>query len=535
MELALKQCEARGVDFAEAFRFQYIISPVPLSPPGMKAMRFAKQHVYSGAALPVARLKDADGIVFAVLFGIAVDKGGLLTFRRNIEDLQVSDPDFFISLARYLEDVAGRYTLLVSVGDDCRVYCDAAGMNGVVYNKEKRCVAASLLLCLDDAIQDHPDYDHAQIEAGLAKYTLFDTRDSRVRRLNPNCSLSLTDFSETRYWPRDEAFERPASELPAIYSEIIATAHHNITAIAARHACAMPITGGRDSRLLAAFLKPDLGKVGQYYTHIVNYASRVDHAIATHVAKALGLKLKSHDFRRVSGQSNATKAQQLALYQTATGITAPAPAEVMTGVIRNIKRNTVILRGHQTDLLRAVFLDRRGEGARKNLRWQIRRLMPVSPPNMTNEIFLRFEPRYRAWCESLPPATRSKQVDLMFAEIYYSSSLGVVFPGLTRNFYLSPFNSRRLIALALAIDDEYRHQSKAVDDLVERMAPEVNRVPLDYEVSANLDLYDDPEMLKAWSKQRVKDSVARAAAIRGRAKPRANPARPDQPANRKPT
>jgi len=299
--------------------------------------------------------------------------------------------------------------------------------------------------------------------------------------------------------------------------------------IAKEHRCVMPLTGGRDSRLLAALLKPDLGKVDQFYTHIVNYASRVDHAIAVHVANAFGVPFEAHDFRKMRKQSDETKALQLALFQTAAGITIPAPAEIATGANRKLKRNRVILRGHQTDILRAVFLDRRGEASRKNLRWQVRRLMPVAPKNMTKEVFLRFEPRYKAWCESLPPAVRSKQADLMFAEIYYCSSLGVVFPGMTRNFYLSPFNSRRLIALALAIDDEYRHQSKAVDDLLERLAPEVNRVPLDYEVSANLDLYDDPETLLSWSAQRVQASKTRAVHIWGpqaKAKLPANKASP---------
>lgn len=98
----------------------------------------------------------------------------------------------------------------------------------------------------------------------------------------------------------------------------------------------------------------------------------------------------------------------------------------------------------------------------------------------------------------------------MFAEIYYSSSLGVTFPAMTRNFYLSPFNSRQLIGLALAIDDEYRHQSKAVDDMLLRLSPELAAVPIDYEVSPDLELHNDSKVMKSWSAKRLAEAKSRA-------------------------
>ena len=175
------------------------------------------------------------------------------------------------------------------------------------------------------------------------------------------------------------------------------------------------------------------------------------------------------------------------------------------------------MRGHQTDILRAVFLDRNGEAARAELIWQVKRLMPVPYPEFTRKVYRLFSKRYKAWLDGLPKCVQAKSVDMMFAEIYYCSSLGVTFPGLVRHFYLSPFNSRRMIGLCMSIDDEYRHESLAVDDLIYRLNPALHHVPLDYETGALLDDLEDPIYRRAAVRMRVMKTTARAAAVSSRA------------------
>ncbi len=513
---ALAECATRGVDFAVAFRYQYAISRQPVEAAGFNVHPFAGHFVSTGNAVRVSRLRDAHGMSFGLLLGIAVDGGGLLGAECSIPDIDCHDEAPFAALEGWLETLTGRYTLLAAIGGDVRVYCDATGMNGVVYNRKLRRVAASLYLAIDDAVMERPDYDHAAVAERGAKYTLFDTRDRRVRRLNPNCWLDLRTFRETRFWPRaDQSFHLDKADYAEAYSQIIDAGRHVTEALIAGLPCALPITGGRDSRIIAGFAQGRLGRLRHVFTHITNYGTRKDAAIARHVADALRVPLEVHDFKtdRIPADDLA---RETAIWQVATGLDGPPPTNVGKGVSRFLAEDTVILRGHQTDILRAVFLDRKGEAARADLIWQVKRLMPVPYPEFTRKIFRRFGARYKAWVDALPGCVREKSVDMMFAEIYYCASLGLTFPGLVHHFYLSPFNSRRMIGLSMSFDDEYRHESLAVDDLIYRMNPALHHVPLDYETGALLDDLEDPAYRRAVVRLRVMKTTARAAAVSAR-------------------
>jgi hypothetical protein len=105
----------------------------------------------------------------------------------------------------------------------------------------------------------------------------------------------------------------------------------------------------------------------------------------------------------------------------------------------------------------------------------------------------------------------NKSIDFMFLEIYYTCGLGSIFPALSRNFYLSPYNSRRLITLSLSFDDQYRIDAKPVDDIVHRINPAVNAIPYDDDFGADLIELLDPEMREKAARTRVAGTAARAA------------------------
>lgn len=508
--LALRECAARGVDFGTAFRYQYVISRHPLEAPGMEVHPFAGLHIATGQALRVSRLRDARGMVFGLLMGIAVDAGGVLGADCRLPDIDPAADDPFGALELWLEDLAGRYVLVAALGGQLRLYGDPSGMIGVVYNRQLKRVGASPYLVIDDEVIERPDYDHAAIAERGAKYTLFDTRDRRVRRLNPNFWLDLKKLRTGRFWPRpDQTFALAPHEVARAYSAVIAGGRHVTEALIAAAPCALPLSGGRDSRLIAGFAQGRLGRVRQVFTHVTNYGTRKDAALAGHVAQALRTEHEVHDHRGTTLTPDEL-ARETAIWQVATGIDSAPPNEVRTGVNRSIEDDALILRGHQTDILRAVFLDRPGEAGRRSLAWQVKRLMPVPYAEFNRRVFLRFVARYRAWLDSLPACVRHKSVDMMFAEIYYPSSLGVTFPGLTRHFYLSSFNSRRMIGLAMSFDDDARLRSHVVDDLLYRMNPALHHVPLDYEAGSLLDDLEDSAYRRAVVRARLARTAARA-------------------------
>lgn len=472
--------------------------------------------VATGRALPVARLRARDGIEFGLLLGIAAGPAGIVEGEHRFDDLSADVPDFFERFERHLNDLAGRFTVLVTSGGDERVYCDPVGMNGVVYNPETWRVASSLKLCLDDEIVDHPLYDHDINETQGGKYSLFHTRDARVRRLNPSCYLDLTNFHESRFWPLDDSFDMPAGGLEAVYDEIITTARHRIGAIVAGHDCAMPLSGGRDSRLLAAFAGPHMAQVQQVFTHVTNYATRIDAEIGKRMAAVLQVPHEVHDRRELRRKPRRVR-RSARYFNTAAGSMLRLPDELEQDVNHLLRPGRVVLRAHQTDLLRAFFVARPDPRRWKDFYWQIEKLLIVPRNQMSDAVYQRFLPDFLVWHRTLPRSAMARSVDFVCLELYLPSTQGLTFPGLHRHFYMSPFNCRRLIELSLSIDVAYRKSSAPVDDLLYRMNPDLLALSYDNEFGSDLrDLDGDLPKRDA----RLADTMARkvnAVALRRRA------------------
>ncbi|GKT32044.1 hypothetical protein ADUPG1_006312, partial [Aduncisulcus paluster] len=199
-------------------------------------------------------------------------------------------------------------------------------------------------------------------------------------------------------------------------------------------------------------------------------------------------------------------------FHAALGFKKKLTRDVAHGLHECLEDGMVILRGHQTDLLRAVFIDKLGEEGRNKLRWQVKRLLIVPGKAFDRKTYKTFLPEYKNWVETLPENAAKRQVDLMFLEIYYSSTIGLIFPALTRNFFMSPFNSRHLISLSLSIEEGYRKNSFAVNDIIFQIDPELHDVPFDYEFGgADLGRIDDEQAMAELTAARRKASERRAA------------------------
>ncbi|KIC16762.1 hypothetical protein [Leisingera sp. ANG-DT] len=471
--------------FAKAFRYQYVVSRQVEQIHSFARRTCGQWHIHSGKDLPACTLHDAQGRQFGVLLGIAVGPAGLLSGPQQHLPLDSTAADFWNHLEAFITDTAGRFAIIAESGGQARFYTDPVAMIGAVYDPLARRVAASPLLALDRPVVPNPKVDLDTVENHGGKISLFHTADKHVRRLNPNCYLDLRTFREHRFWPREnDSLDAPADPVE-IYDRIYAQASFNIGAIAAAHPTALPVTGGQDSRLLMTFAKPHAGRIRHYFSHINNYATRRDAAIGGILCQRLNLRHEPLDKRDFS-LPEAEVEKRRSIYHLTTGAPMPPPLEHLNGTANGLPENTVILRGHQTDLLRAVFVTR-PQGLWDVINWQIRKLLIV-PSNMFGpETAALFRDDFTAWQQSLNTPARSKAVDFLFLEVYYSSTIGAVFPGLWQHFYMSPFNSRKLIALSLSFADKHRVESEPVFDIIERFAPQLSDVPFDFEAPADLD------------------------------------------------
>ncbi|MEM6696439.1 MAG: hypothetical protein AAF626_17395 [Pseudomonadota bacterium] len=80
----------------------------------------------------------------------------------------------------------------------------------------------------------------------------------------------------------------------------------------------------------------------------------------------------------------------------------------------------------------------------------------MPPAAFSDAVRDRFLPDFAAWRATLPKAAEACPVDFMLLEVFSSATVGTMFPALWRNFYISPYNSRALIALSLRFDTPFR-------------------------------------------------------------------------------
>lgn len=482
MTEAERQCRAEQLPFGDVFRYQYLLSRTAVNISDMIHRRFNRFFLYTGAGLPVTEIFDCEGEPIGLLLGIAVGKDGVLADQHLMSGLSARSDTCLDEFEHWLVDLAGRYTIFLDMAGEQRVYCDAVGMNGVVYNAQTRRVASSPLLCIDREVIPNPLYDLDAMREHGGRFTLFTTIDAEVSRMNPNFYLDLDNFHETRHWPRDEAFDHAPRDYGSVIDRIIAITRRNIGALTQSHDCALPLSAGRDSRLLLAMSGPHREHISQIFTHVTNSGTKRDAAVACDIAAKLGIPHEVHKrspMRRPRDLRRAERNERA--FQIAAGVVTSAPNELKLGTQAMIRPGAVVLRGHQTDLLRAVYVSWTDKSKWKDFNWQIRKLFPVPIEHFTPDVANRFRPLYASWLRTLPRNALAKQPDFMFLEVFYSASLGCGFPANWHCFYLSPFNSRRLIGLALGFDDTYRISGRLVDDILYRIDPDLVAVPFSLE------------------------------------------------------
>ncbi|MBW6418457.1 hypothetical protein [Celeribacter sp. PS-C1] len=365
-------------------------------------------------------------------------------------------------------------------------------MIGVVFNKEDRYVASSGLLATQRDVAPDPLVDVEMVREQVGRLPLLHTVDLNVQRLNPNYYLDLNNMTPSRFWPGDEDFTKLEAPIETVYDDIIARCRFNIGEIAKAHKVAMPITGGQDSRILLGCAQPHVDEIDMFYTHITNYAGRIDDAVAQSLCQSAGVPHETHD-RREFHIKKWRREEWKDLFQITSGGAMALPNEYKTGVIEGVEDGAVVLRGHHTDILRAVYVFR-PKPAWKEVSWQLRRLLIVPREMFSEDIVKTYGPEFEAWQATLPDNAMEKAADFMFLELFYAASVGMSFPAMWRNFYMSPFSSRRLIGLSLQFNEKKRRKGVVVRDIVERAWPALSEIPYDYEAGlSDLKLLNDAD------------------------------------------
>ena len=490
---ALRLCENAKVDFASAFRYQYVASPKPMDVPGFSVATLGAYYIYSGPDLRSCPLVDGSGTTFGLVLGIAVDHDGC-TAEDALPDLisKASAVKAQATLERYLTKLAGRYAIFVNISGRLLFYCDPVGMIGAVYAAETRRIGSSPTLCIDRPYEDNPRYDVKMIADGKAMYGFDHTRDLHVLRMNANHRMDLKEFVTTRFWPRDDdVFGLEQAEYGAAFDEMIAAERRIIDRITTLGTTVIPLSGGNDSRMILALTEAETRKrVALYYTHINNYSGRRDADLGQQLASQLDLPHEKHD-HKTAKTDPAAVALAAKAFAIASGGLGACPAEIANGLYQLLPKDAIILRGHQCNILRAQYVRFSDPDRWTDPMWHIRWMRLLPSESFGPRQRQKFVPDFMRFYNDIPKPARARSADFFFFEALVPAALGHVFPGLSHAFYMSPFNSRRLVQLVMGFDTAYRMSNNGTHDLLMRAEPRLGTLPFLADLEA--DMTESPE------------------------------------------
>lgn len=480
MQAAVDHCRDAGRDFGDLFRRQFAISKTARSPHGDWARRsMAGWHVHHCPELPVCDVLDAQGTPIGLFLGIGVTGTGHAVRHALQLSVSLSDPEFSDRAEAEIARIAGRYCVLLLTQGCRRVYFDPVLDLSVVCNRDGRMLASSLLLALDRPIRENDRFNHRMVLHRAHRYGLGHTRDAGVRRMIPNHYLDLDSFALHRHWPKgDETFEADAGEVDAGIDEMVARLGQIFGALVRAHDCAVPVSGGNDSRNLVACGKPHLGHVRSFYTHRTNKMSGFDCMVARMLMKRLR---QPHHIIDVLDDDHAHMFQR-ARQRTArwdfafrTGYQALGSDHAVIVATDLAPQAEVVLRGNVMDILRANQYSSNNLEGPFDLRHGLSQLRMT--PETGAEQLAEWGPEYQAWADTLPENARARIYDFAFCEQLLPNTMGGMLYGFANSFYMNPFADRRLLELAIRIPPARRYRGWVNRQIVKRASGDLNIFP----------------------------------------------------------
>lgn len=478
-------CHESNLDFGSVFCQQFRITDRKLGRlPGFRLNAVGKWYVEVGRETPVAVSEAQDGSKL-VLLGIAVSPDGKIVNEQQLAEL--ADAAKAID---WLNECAGRFAFLIVSDTFSRFYQDPLGTLGAVYNRQEGVVSTTLNLGITRSIITNEAYPLTELATqAKARFAFGHTPDAHVKRILPNHYLDLNEFQLCRFWPgADSLVDAELNDDEALLRFIATRLSQIVGALANQFdGTKLPLSGGLDSRVLLACAKPFLDRI-ELFSHAESMMSRRDTRIARELASATGQRISIYDPLRDDKHQIGGEAKLSALsdaYHIAVGgdLSGRALPKVRLEVLEALPKGGLVLRGNGVDFLKAV-LWRRGIAEFKNSSshnpWTGLKMMML-----TDRETMRSLPQaasrslidsYRKWYADLVGVARERPFDLMFAEQFLPHGTGNFFYGFSRNFYMCPFNDRKLLAAAMSLSPWRRSQFHYTESIIATMAPELRAI-----------------------------------------------------------
>lgn len=497
--LAHRLCREAHVDFFDTFRNQFIITQDTSDAiTGFIHTPIGGWHIYSGPDVQLCCATVGQGAVQVAMLGVAVDADGLVLTPGNFAAKMAAIPDFDSAVADLLQ-CAGRYAFVVIGDGRARMYGDAGNTLGFVYNTQVARIASSLHLALRRRINHNKDYPFAR-QAALGagpRFAFGHTADAHVRRPLANHFLDMNAMNTHRFWPTEDTVltispdDHSAQEAAL---DVFIRRHQQVmqSLTAAFTPSILPLSGGRETRILLASSLDCVDQVDMMFTHAANWISLLDMAAGRQMAKAVGRRLHEIYGKEMLKWEDCypTWQKQLTANKLAMGnLPRAATADMGRHIVSTVlPRGGIVLRGYVTDLLKAVLWERgvvhHSQGLPHNNRHGLQMLF-LSGNNRKKGLATHgpywndpwFKNAYASWRDTLPQSATGRIYDLQFMEHFQPHGHGELFYCFRDNFYIGPGNDRAVMQAAMSLPPEARRDLVFHKRLYEKIAPNLGKLP----------------------------------------------------------
>jgi hypothetical protein len=253
-----------------AFRRQYLIAPSAINCPfRCKQLKLNSRHIlYSHVDLLVHEIEKNHVrlVLLGDIFDFKQPGKGNPAILKDLIDLS------FSALLERLTDYSGRFVMIHIENNAIRIVHDAIAARKVYYCNHGQFVwlasrpnllARVLNLKITENASKIDFYNSPEFKilnnSNIGNTTIYDT----VFQLIPNFYLDVDSCQAVRYWPNKRLVYQPVSEVAVKCAEII---KGTMKSISNRYPVMLPLTAGKDSRLLMAATK-DFCENVYFYTN----------------------------------------------------------------------------------------------------------------------------------------------------------------------------------------------------------------------------------------------------------------------------
>ena len=497
---ARRYSDAIGAAFGDTFRYQYVVSEKALDIPEFEEKPFDGLHIYHCPELPAARIVTRAGQTLGWLLGRAFGLAGVPINHQHVVDLGSEPRSIESGLNEWLTSLSGRFVVLLNF-TECgvsvsRAYMDAFASLGLVYEPTDRIFASSLLLALQRDIDPHPlfqlpDYAREFEElAGLIPETdpdtvafpccFGETFDANAKRLLSNHFLNLDTFEMKRWYPGGNAELNVSDAADIIVHRLSQTL---LGLLSQPESGYLAISGGLDSRMVAAAAPDGFGKKFCYYSYADNWMSGIDVQLANMLAETVNSPFfgqaspenrRQSFFRRKRAEHRVRKRAAIS-----SGFHTVGDRWWTKGYFRGLDKGALWLRGNGLEIVSArLWTPTLNAPLRKGTRHALRRL--GYPSEDTRQFALVFD-KFIDWYRTLPEHCTQVYHDMWYQELFLSYGQAS-FHAMNEQFYLAPASDQIVMAAARSVRPEERRNLDLFKRILAKARPALLEIPTTREV-----------------------------------------------------